>query len=69
MNAILKLIREEPALITAVVIAALNMAFTLNAEQVLTVQTIVESILLLIGGGVVRSQVTPVSKLPRSYRG
>ena len=69
MNAILKLIREEPALITAVVIAALNMAFTLNAEQVLTVQTIVESILLLIGGGVVRSQVTPVSKLPRSARG
>ena len=69
MNAILKLIREEPALITAVVIAALNMVFTLNAEQVLTVQTIVESILLLIGGGVVRSQVTPVSKLPRSYRG
>ena len=69
MNAILKFIREEPALITAVVIAALNMVFTLNAEQVLTVQTIVESILLLIGGGVVRSQVTPVSKLPRSYRG
>ena len=63
MSVLLKLAREEPAVIVSVVLAVLNMVFTLSAEQALNITTLVESILLLIAGGVVRSQVTPVAKI------
>ena len=63
MSVLLKLAREEPAVIVSVVLAVLNMVFTLSAEQALNITTLVESVLLLVAGGVVRSQVTPVAKI------
>ena len=57
MSVLLKLAREEPAVIVSVVLAVLNMVFTLSAEQALNITTLVESILLLIAGGVVRQSV------------
>ena len=69
MKRIIDFAAKEPAMIVAVILAALNMVTTVTAEQVVHVETIVESIIVLLAGGVVRSQVTPVSKLPPSARG
>lgn len=69
MKRFIDFLAREPAMAVAVVLAALNVFTTLTVEQALHVETIVESILLLVGGGVVRQSVTPVAKLPPSQRG
>jgi len=69
MKSILALVQREPAMVVALILAGLNMIVTLNAEQQLQVSTIIETLIVLVAGGVVRSQVTPVSKLPASSRG
>ena len=69
MKALLDWIAREPAMVVALILAGLNMIVTLNAEQQLQVSTIIETLIVLVAGGVVRSQVTPVSKLPASSRG
>ncbi len=69
MKRFIDFLAREPAMAVAVVLAVANLAFDINAEQALHLSAIVESVILLLAGGVVRSQVTPVSKLPRSARG
>lgn len=69
MKALLDWIAREPAMVVAIILAGLNAVVTLNADQQLQVTTIIESLILLAAGGVVRQNVTPVSKLPASQRG
>jgi len=57
MQRVLKIIAHEPAMVVAIVLAVLNMVTTLNAEQTIHIQTIVESVILLLAGGVVRQSV------------
>ena len=63
MKTILNFIKNEPAMVVTFVLAVLNIFLDLSADQAVQVQTIVESILVLLGGGVVRQSVTPVAKL------
>ena len=63
MKRIIEWAATEPAMVVALVLAVANLAFDINAEQALHLSAIVESVILLLGGGVVRSQVTPVAKL------
>ena len=57
MKQIMEFLQREPAMVVAVVLAAINTFATINAEQALHVQTIVESIIVLLAGGVVRQSV------------
>ena len=57
MKQLLAFLQREPAMIVAVVLAILNIFTTLNAEQTMHVSTIVESIIVLLAGGVVRQSV------------
>ena len=63
MKAFLNFIRNEPAMVISLVLAGLNMVVTLNADQQLHVSTILESLIVLLGGAVIRQNVTPVAKL------
>jgi len=63
MKTILNFLRNEPAMVVTFVLAVLNIFLDLNADQAVQVQTIIESALVLLGGGVVRSSVTPTAKL------
>lgn len=57
-------IRNEPAIVVALLIAVANMvgwSVTGAGEEALT--NVVESLVVLFGGGIVRQSVTPVSKL------
>ena len=63
MSKFIDFLAREPAMAVAVVLAALNLIVDLNAEQALHVTTIIESIIVLLAGGVVRQNVTPVAKL------
>ena len=65
MKRFIDFLAREPAMAVAVVLAALNLIVDLNAEQALHVTTIIESIIVLLAGGVVRQNVTPVAKLTR----
>ena len=57
MRQLLEFLQREPAMIVAVVLAVVNTFATINAEQALHVQTIVESVIVLLAGGVVRQSV------------
>ena len=63
MSKFIDFLAREPAMAVAVVLAALNLIVDLNAEQALHVTTIIESIIVLLAGGVVRQNVTPVAKI------
>lgn len=57
-------IRNEPAIVVALLIAVANMvgwSVTGSGEEALT--NVIESLAVLLGGGVVRQSVTPVAKL------
>ena len=57
MSKFIEILAREPAMAVAVVLAALNLIVDLNAEQALHVTTIIESIIVLLAGGVVRQNV------------
>ena len=57
MSRFIDFLAREPAMAVAVVLAALNLIVDLNAEQALHVTTIIESIIVLLAGGVVRQNV------------
>ena len=69
MKAILTYLRNEPAMVVALVLAIVNTVWNVNADQAVQIETIVEAVIVLVAGKVVREQVTPVSKLPASSRG
>lgn len=69
MKAVLDWIAREPAMVVALVLALVNTIWNINADQAVQIQTIVEAVIVLVAGKVVREQVTPVSKLPPSMRG
>ena len=64
MHKIIEIAANEPAMVVALVLAGLNLFATVNAEQAIHIETIVESLILLLAGAVVRQNVTPVAKLP-----
>ena len=57
MQRFIEYLAREPAMAVAVVLAVANLIVELNAEQALQVGVIVESIILLVAGGVVRQSV------------
>lgn len=60
----LRFIRNEPAVVVSILVAAANIVgMTVTGEGVEALRAIVESLVILIGGGVVRQSVTPVAKL------
>jgi len=60
MKAIITWIRKEPALVVTLVLAVANVAFGgLTEGQEEAVRSIVESIVVLLGGAIVRANVTP----------
>lgn len=63
MKAILSFVKSEPAMLVAVIIGGLNLFMNPSETQTEAVRTIVESIVILLGGTVVRSSVTPTAKL------
>ena len=63
MHKILEIMAREPAMVVAAILAALNLFTTVNAEQAIHIETIVESLILLLAGAVVRQNVTPTAKL------
>lgn len=69
MKAVLDWIAREPAMVVALVLAIVNTIWNVTADQAVQIQTIVEAVIVLVAGKVVREQVTPVSKLPPSARG
>jgi uncharacterized membrane protein YeiH len=60
-----KLIRTEPALVTAAVLALIGVASAfglgITDGQSDAIVALVGAVLALVGGGVIRSQVTPAS--------
>ena len=64
MHKIIEIVAREPAMVVAVILAILNLFTTVNAEQAIHIETIIESLILLLAGAVVRQNVTPVAKLP-----
>ena len=65
MQALVKFLRDEPAMVAAAVLAIANLFFSVTAEQALHLQAAVESVILLLVGGAVRSQVKPMAKIER----
>ena len=57
MKRVLDAISREPAMLAALFLAILNIFTTINADQAVHIETIVESIVLLLTGGVVRQSV------------
>ena len=60
MQRVLDAISREPAMLAALFLAILNIFTTINADQAVHIETIVESIVLLLTGGVVRQSVMPM---------
>lgn len=67
MAAIIDRIRHEPALLVSLVLILVNLVW--GAEHARNLERVVESLAILVNGLVIRSLVTPVSKLPGSRRG
>jgi hypothetical protein len=63
VKSVLNWIRNEPAMIVTFALVILNTFWTVNAEQQIQIQLVIENVLLLIGGKAIRDQVTPVAKL------
>jgi len=62
--AIWRFVQHEPAIVTSVIVALLvTFGFQVDAEARVTLHKIVDAVLILIGGGIVRQSVTPVAKL------
>ena len=59
MKAILDFIRNEPAMIVSVILAGLGLFVNLDQGQKDAVTNIVQAIVILLGGAVVRQSVTP----------
>ncbi len=62
-----KLWGKEPAMIVAAILAVISVArnfgLALDDVQVDSIQTAIESVLILIAGAVVRTQVTPTESV------
>lgn len=60
---IIRWIRREPALVVTLILAIANVALGgLSEGQEQAVRSIVESIVVLLGGAIVRANVTPVTQ-------
>ena len=65
MQAILRMISNEPAMFVALILALVNTFADPNQVQTDAVRQIVEAAIVLLSGLVVRQSVTPVAKLRR----
>ena len=62
MKTIINFIRREPAMVVSVVLAVANILFSeLSSGQEETLRSLIESVLVLIGGATVRANVSPTS--------
>lgn len=60
----IRFIRNEPAVVVSILVALANVVgVTVTGEGVEALRLIVESLVILISGGIVRQNVTPVAKL------
>ena len=60
----IRFIRNEPAAIASVIVALfVTFGFDLSQAAQVSIREILDGILVLIGGGIVRQSVTPVAKL------
>jgi hypothetical protein len=68
MNPIFKLWANEPAMVIGVVLAILALLVSfgvpLKVDQQNAIRGVVEAVSVLIGAYLIRSQVSPVAKLP-----
>ena len=66
MKSIFTLIRSEPAVITGLVVAVITLVVAfgipISDDQRSAIVGLVGAVLAILGGGVVRSQVTPTNK-------
>lgn len=65
MQKLWRRIVDEPAMVVVIVVAIANTFWSLSQDQVDALTLIIENILLIVSGGVVRQSVTPVAKLKR----
>lgn len=64
MDAILTLIRREPALVVAIADAVIVLAVSFGLPIDPAQKAAIDALLALVGGAIVRSQVTPTASLP-----
>lgn len=73
MRKTIDFIRREPAAITALVVAVITLIVAfgtpIDDSQRSAIVGLVGAVLAILGGGVVRSQVTPTAKLGRRKAG
>jgi hypothetical protein len=71
MRTILNLVKREPAMLVALILALVNLVWSVTEEQAVQIAALIETLVVLVSGAVVRSQVTPVAapNLPPSRRG
>ena len=63
MKSILRFVKREPAMVVALIIAGLNaVGLAATEEGATNLQLLVESLVVLAGGGIVRQNVSPVAK-------
>ena len=63
MKTILRFVKREPAMVVALIVAGLNaIGLAATDEGTTSLQLLVESLVVLVGGGIVRQNVSPVAK-------
>ena len=63
MKSILRFVKREPAMVVALIVAGLNaIGLAATGEGATSLQLLVESLVVLVGGGIVRQNVSPVAK-------
>lgn len=63
---VIRFIRNEPAAIVSVIVAILvTFGFDVSQAAQVSLRDIIDGVLILTGGGIVRQSVTPTAKLTR----
>lgn len=61
-----RFIRNEPAMVVSVIVAALvTFGFDVTQAGETSLRNIIDGVMVLVGGGIVRQNVTPVAKAGR----
>lgn len=64
--AVIRFIRNEPAAIVSVIVAVLvTFGFDVSQAGQVSLRDIIDGLMILTGGGIVRQSVTPTAKLTR----
>jgi len=67
MKNLIRFITNEPAMVVAVIVAILNIfGFSATDAAQVELRELIDALVILAGGGIVRQSVTPVAKLKAS---